>query len=283
MKRLKSCVAHNRKVAAKLEHEWTVVFAFICELDESIKSFRRALTFQASVIEQRANQLSASFIPWVVRMGMDEEEQKRNDETETRNSSEEEKKKEHDALLRSQLEKKIEALEDARIRAKELMNDIMRVKEDADCKFETCDNAQQYLDEVMEDIFFRIDDDEEGDEDSISSFPLESRKSQSKSTRLMRHKSIKSIRSMKLDIDHPDAEFDHSTCADCDIVCSIARSSADQLATYFYGSEETANALNELLVKGELLQEAKIEIEENFTAWGDLPQSYTGGVYSPPP
>ena len=74
-------------------------------------------------------------------------------------------------------------------------------------------------------------------------------------------------------------EWDHKDCADCNVVHGIARGCGDHLVASYYKAEENAKQLNELLVRGDALRSAMEEIRTNFTAWGDLPQSYSGGVY----
>jgi len=290
--RLNGCTAHNKEVAKRLHSQWKETFAYVCKLDDHIKSFTQALVFQDEVASLKSRDTMSSFsgayIPWALRAEVNEEEEKTKLEEHAQKKEEEEARVAADAKTKEEYLRRIEVLSEARTASRTFMDDLMQKREGAEDTLKRLQDTNKYLTTVREELL------DQEIERSSRATEIRSSIVDISNSELSRSPALSTSIASSLDDSalntaegssrsssscNKSKEWGHSECADCNVVHGIARGCGDHLVASYYKAEENAKQLNELLVRGDALRAARTEIEVNFTAWGDLPQSYSGGVY----
>lgn len=286
--RMTACIKHNKALSHDAHKKWTNAFEFVCQLDDTIKSYTKSLEFQESVTNERKRNIGSAgaYIPWALRMAMTAEDETIQAEKDAKIKAAADALLDDDNKIKQQYIDDINVLKNARDIATEFMNEVMEKRECLEGTLDRLNDTQKYLLAVKEKVI-QISEDNAANETVSSGNDLVSDSNDTNlvSSSPIRHESVNLLFSRHHKKENEKVEnaspYDHSECADCDVVHSIARNCGDQLVAAYFKASENAEQLNELLIRGESLRAAQQEIKENFTAWGDLPQSYSGGIYSP--
>ena len=270
--RLNSCMEHNKQKAKRVHTEWKNTFSYVCDLDDEIKSFTQAVLFQDEVSALKSRDARSSFsgayIPWAMRAEMGEEEEAAKAEEEAQKKLQEEARNAAEAIAKEEYLRRIGILVEARTASRAFMDKLMKQREAVEDTLKRLQDTSKYLKSIREEL---VQEQERGNRmTEIVAPELCASMASSLDDGIPANSPTSSSRSK---------EWDHKDCADCNVVHGIARGCGDHLVASYYKAEENAKQLNELLVRGDALRSAKEEIRTNFTAWGDLPQSYSGGVY----
>jgi hypothetical protein len=247
--RLKSCLKYNNEKSIELKNKFDNAFQFIAELDYNMKGCLASLKMQES-LNHLANIVPSDndYVPWALRSVEEDPIVK---------AKKEEKKIEDEKFYQEIIEgfnTRMKRFKAAHNSVSGFMSSLMKSREKIEETIGRLNTTLRHLNYASGAAGSKDAnaDDEEDDDEVI-------------------------IRASS-----PSLSFvyDHDDCDDCNVVHDITEVCGTHLLAAKAKAEENAIVLNDLLVRGEALRSAKVEIAENFTAWGDLPQSYSGGVYN---
>lgn len=243
--RMKSCVLHNQSLSEGIKVVSNSVYEFLSQVDVTLKGLQNMVEFHQATLElasvvKRQPSAGAAYIPWAMRIDREEEVVKTADELA------EEEQIQAKAALAARLDK--ETMEESQRRIKVLQN----VRHECSISIKNWMKQRGLIENRLATL--------------------------AEATRLL--KNCKN----KLNSFGDDAEcsvdfhhYDHSQCSDCTIVPAIAKMTVDQLLAANLKANSMTEQLNNLLMNGAQLRNAKDELG-GFNKSGDHPQSYQGGV-----